>query len=155
MHATRLMALRAIAVSVLVVGTMVPATLAVDRNLATIRQFAIVEFERPTCVAGEMLIGTYVIVHDRGKMVRGEPCTALYRVGGRTRPLEEVVSFHCMPHERRVASSFRTTLSLNPALGIDTLVEYQFAGDSEGHGVPVLAFAADRLHVPAPGVTAW
>ena len=32
-------------------------------------------------------------------MVRGEPCTALYRVGPRKRPLEEVVSFHCMPRE--------------------------------------------------------
>ncbi|CEF48797.1 unnamed protein product [uncultured bacterium] len=155
MHATRLVALRAMVVSVLVGGTMVPATLAVDRNRAIIRQFAIVQFDHSTCVAGEMLIGTYVIVHDRSKMVRGEPCTALYRVGGRTRPLEEVVSFHCIPHERRVAASLTTTLSVDPALGIDTLIEYQFAGDSEGHGVPILALASDRLHLPASGVTAW
>ena len=151
----RLVALRAIVVSVLAVGTMVPATIAVDRKRAIIRRSAIVKLEHPTCVAGELLIGTYVIVHDSGKMVRGEPCTALYRIGGRTGPLEEVVSFHCVLHERRVASSFTTTLSMNPVLGTDTLIEYQFAGDSEGHGVPIVGLASDRLHLPASGVTAW
>jgi hypothetical protein len=105
-------------------------------------------------VASEILIGPYVIVHDQDKMIRGEPCTALYRVGGRARPLEEVVSFHCMPRERKVVRSFTTTLSVDPVLGVDTFMEYQFAGDSEGHGVPTAALASDRLRVPESVVCA-
>jgi hypothetical protein len=113
-----------------------------------------VRFEHPTRVAEQILIGTYVIVHDENNMTRGEPCTVLYRVGGRTRPLDEVVSFHCIPHERKVVLSFTTAVSSNPAVGIDTLTEYQFAGDSEGHGVPVAALASDQLHVPESVVCA-
>lgn len=61
-----------------------------------------------------------MIVHDEDKMRRGEPCTAFYRVGTRTRPLEDVVSFHCIPRERRASPTFTTTMEWNPALGIDT-----------------------------------
>ena len=145
---------RAIVASVLLVGTLGTATFAMSGDRAPSQQSAIVRFERPTWVANEMLIGAYVIVHDEDKMTRGEPCTALYRVGTRTRPLEEVVSFHCIPRERTVVPSFTTTLSSNPALGIDTLTEYQFAGDSEGHGVPITALASDRRHVPESVVCA-
>ena len=125
--------------SVLLVGALVPATFAMTGDEAPRQQSAIVRFERPTMVAGEMLIGTYVIVHDEGKMARGEPCTALYPVAAQERPFEEVVSFHCIPHERKFVPSFTTTVSSNPAFRIDTsdtLTEFQFAGDSEGHGVP-------------------
>jgi hypothetical protein len=93
-------------------------------------------------------------VHDEDKMTRGEPCTALYRVGTRARPLEEVVSFHCLPRERTVVPSFRMAVSSNPALGVDTLTEYQFGGDAEGHGVPIAALASDRRHVPESVVCA-
>jgi hypothetical protein len=113
----------------------------------------------PHLLAGEKLIGTYVIVHDEGKMTRGEPCTALYRVGTRRRPLEEVVSFHCIPRERKAVPSFTTTVISNPAFRIDTfdtLTEFQFAGDSEGHAVPIaaLARASDRRHGPESVVCA-
>ena len=87
-------------------------------------------------------------------MTRDEPCTALYLVGQRTRPLEEVVSFHCIPRERRVVPSFSIAVSSDPALGIDVLTEYQFAGDSEGHGVPIAALASDRQGVPESVVCA-
>jgi len=123
------------------------STTAVGGYRASGQQSAIVRFEHPTWVASQILIGTYVIVHDEAKMARGEPCTAFYRVT-RTRPLEEVVSFRCIPHERTVVSSFTTTVDSDEALGVDTLTEYQFAGDSEGHGVPTGALASDRLHVP-------
>ena len=134
---------------VLLVGTLVPATFAMSGDRAPSHQSAIVHFERPTWVAGEVLIGTYVIMHDEVKMTWGEPCTTLYRVGTRTRPLEEVVSFHCIPHERTVVPSFRSTVRSAPGFGIDafdTLTEYQFAGDSEGHGVPIAALTSDGLH---------
>jgi hypothetical protein len=137
--------------SVLLIGTLVPATFAMSGDRTPRQQSAIVRFERPTWVAGEMLIGTYVIVHDEDRMSRGEPCTVLHRVGPRGRPLEEVVSFHCIPRERKAVPSFTTTVSSNPAFRIDTfdtLTEFQFAGDSEGHGVPIGALASDRLNVP-------
>jgi hypothetical protein len=148
------MVARAIVVSVLLAGTLVTAPVAVSGDGAPGHQSAIVRFERPTWVASEMLIGTYVIVHDEDKMTRGEPCTALYRVGTRLHPLEQVVSFHCIPRERKVVSRFSTTVRFDPVLGIDTLTEYQFAGDSEGHGVPTAALASDRLRVPESVVCA-
>ena len=141
---------RATVGSVLLVGTLAPVTFAMSGDRAPSQQSAIVRFERPTWVASQMLVGTYVIVHDEDKMARGEPCTALYLIGARTRPLEEVVSFHCIPRERRVVPSFSITVSSDPELGIDTLTEYQFAGDSEGHGVPVTALVSNPLRVPGP-----
>jgi len=145
---------RAIVASVLLVGTLVTAPFASSGDRAPGQQSAIVRFEHPTWVASEMLVGTYVIVHDEDNMTRGEPCTALYRVGTRARPPEEVVSFYCIPHERKVVPSFTVTVSSNPGLGIDTLTEYQFAGDSEGHGVPIAALTSARLHVPESVVCA-
>jgi hypothetical protein len=142
---------RVTAASVLLVGVLVPATFAMNGDSTPHRQSAIVSFERPTWVAGEMLIGTYVIVHDDDKMAGGAPCTAFYRVGPRHRPLEEVVAFHCIPRERKAAPGFTTTVISKPALRIDTfdtLSEFQFAGDSEGHGVPVGALVSDRPQEP-------
>ena len=134
------------------VAALAPVTFATTGDGTGLRQSAIVNFQRPTWVANDMLIGTYVIVHDDGRMARGEPCTALYRVGTGTRPLEEVVSFHCIPHERKVVQNFTTTVERNPTLGTDTLIEYQFAGDSEAHGVPILARGSDRRRTPVPTV---
>jgi hypothetical protein len=145
---------QAIVTAVLLVGALVPAAVGTTGDRAHGRQSAIVRFERPTLVASQTLIGPYVIVHDEDKMTRGEPCTALYRVGARTRPLEEVVSFHCIPRERHVVSRLTTTVRVDSVLGIDTLTEYQFAGDSEGHGVPTAALALDRLHAPESVVCA-
>jgi hypothetical protein len=145
---------RAVVASVLVVGTLVPATFVMSRDRTPGQQSAIVRFEHPTLVGRQILIGNYVIVHDEGKMTRGEPCTALYLVGTPMRLLDEVVSFRCIPHERKIVPSFVTTVSSNPELGIDMLTEYQFAGDSEGHGVPIAALASDRLHGPESVVCA-
>src|ERR1700681_4236475 len=145
---------RAIVASVLLVGTLVPVTFAVGGDRAPSRQSAIVRFERPTWGGHRMLIGTYVIVHDEGNMTRGEPCTGLYLVGARTHPLEEVVSFHCIPLERKVVPSFSIAVSSDPTLGIDVLNEYQFAGDSEGHGAPIAALASDQQRVPESVVCA-
>jgi hypothetical protein len=142
---------RVIVASALLLGTLVPAV-AMSGDKEPSRQWAIIGFERPTWVAGEMLIGTYVIVHDEDKMTRGQPCTTIYRVGAQKRPHEAVVSFRCIPRERKAVPSFTTTtVSSNPAAFIDTfdtLTEFQFAGDSEGHGVPIGALASAPLSVP-------
>ena len=64
------MMLRAIVASVLLVGTLVTSP-AMSGGRAPGHQSAIVTFQRPTWVAGAMLIGTYVIVHDEDNMTRG------------------------------------------------------------------------------------
>ena len=132
------------------VGALAPAAFATTGDGTARRQSAIVNFERPTWVASAMLMGTYVIVHDDGRMARGEPCTVLYRVGRRTHPLDEAVSFHCIPHEGRVFRDFTTTVERNPTRCSDTLLEDQFAGDSEVHGVPIVARVTNRLRTQSP-----
>ena len=132
---------------VLLIGTLSPAPAARHGDPRPTRQSAVVTFERPTWVAGELLVGTYLIVHDEERMAQDGPCTALYRVGAKTAPAEEVVAFRCIPRERNAVSGFTATVTSNRAHGIDvfdTLAEFQFAGDMEGHGVPGVAFASSR-----------
>jgi hypothetical protein len=132
---------------VLLVGALSPAPAARHGDPSPVRQSAVVTFERPTWVAGELLVGRYLIVHDEERMAQDGPCTALYRVGAPTAPAEEVIAFRCIPRERKAASGFTATVTSNRAHGIDvfdTLTEFQFAGDMEGHGVPGVALASSR-----------
>jgi hypothetical protein len=136
---------RIIVATLLAFGCLSPGTSATPRrHLPPAHQAAVVHFERTTDVAGVLLsAGPYVVVHDAEKMARGEACTTFYRFAANQRR-EEVVSFHCIPHEREVASETTLTTSTVPCNRaecmsdwyIDKLLEYQFAGDSEGHGVP-------------------
>ena len=122
----------------LVLGLLSPATFATSgARVSPVRQWAIVNFDRTTAVSGALLnAGQYVVVHDDAKMARGEPCTTFYSFGeSGNGAQEEAVSFHCIPREREVAG--KTTLTLTTmSWTMDKLTEYQFAGDSEGHGVP-------------------
>jgi hypothetical protein len=124
-----------------------PAALTLDAAIVRPRQqTSIIRFERPTWVAKELLIGSYMIVHDDARMARGEPCTAIYRLGGSISAENEVVAFHCIPRERKLANTFQMTVDSSLVPGTDTLVEYQFAGDSEGHGVPLIKRALNSVH---------
>jgi len=133
----------------LVLGMLSPASFATSgTHVSPVRQWAIVHFDRTTDVSGALLnAGQYVVVHDAAKMARGEPCTTFYSFGeSGNGAQEEAVSFHCIPREREVTS--KTTLTFTTVSGdtggctyswgwtMDKLTEYQFAGDSEGHGVP-------------------
>jgi hypothetical protein len=118
-------------VAVVIAATLTTAVPAPD--YAAGRRTASIAFEHPTWVADTQLVGTYVIEHDDGRMSRGEPCTILYRPGARD---AVVVSFYCVPRERGIASGFVSRIRRDPTSDIDTLTEYQFAGDSEAHGVP-------------------
>ncbi len=135
----------------LVVGIISPATFATPGARALpVRQLqlAIVHFDRTTDVSGALLsAGQYVVVHDAAKMARGEPCTTLYRFGESGHGAqEEAVSFYCIPREREATGKTTLTLTTIPGFtggctyrwgcAMDKLTEYQFAGDSEGHGVP-------------------
>jgi hypothetical protein len=130
----------------------VPRLVGMQRATAPGRsQMTRVICERPTWVAGELLVGSYVIVHDEESMAQNGPCTALYRMGTPTAPAEEVVAFRCIPHDRKAVSGFTTTVTSNQARGIDvfdTLTEFQFAGDLEAHGVPGLTLASSGARLP-------
>ena len=99
------------------------------------RRWAIVNITSPVQLGDQFLMGKYLIVHDDAKMARGEACTSIYRFDAARGPQEEVVSFHCIPSQREICEE--TTLKMESRTGeIAKIVEYQFAGDTEGHGVP-------------------
>ena len=122
--------------TLLLVGVLVPGTVATSRNTPT-RQSAVFYLTQPTLIGSTIVEGPVVFTHDEAKMARGEPCTTIYLLEPGKGPAEEVVSFHCIPTPRKVAHKFTVTTRPNEALGYGcVLTEYQFAGDSEGHGVP-------------------
>jgi hypothetical protein len=133
----------------LLLGILSPATFATSGvRVSPVRQWAIVNFDRTTDVSGALLnAGRYLIVHNAEKMARGDACTTFYSFGESGNGAQEAaVSFHCVPREREGTS--KTTLTITTIPGdtrgctyswgwtMDKLTEYQFAGDSEGHGVP-------------------
>ena len=141
---------------ILAFATGTPATN--GTHVAPIRQWAIVNFDRTTQVAGYALnAGQYLIVHDFDKMDRGEPCTSIYTFGeSGAGPQKEAVAFHCIPRDRALAD--HTTVAMDTVAGdtggctlswgwnMDRMTEFQFAGDTEGHGVPEDANAPPVPH---------
>jgi hypothetical protein len=102
------------------------------------KRWAIVNFVNPVEIGTSVLLGSYLIVHDDAKMARGEPCTSICRFDPKKGPQEEVVSFHCQPVQRPVADKTILTIVSSRTPGVRRLTEYQFAGDTEGHGIPTL-----------------
>ena len=101
------------------------------------RQSAITYLTEPTLIGSTIVQGPVVFTHDNAKMARGEPCTTVYLLEPTKGPGEEIASFHCIPTPRKVVHKFTITTRPNAALGFGCLLtEFQFAGDSEGHGVP-------------------
>jgi hypothetical protein len=101
------------------------------------RQSAIVYLTEPTLIGSTIVEGPVVFTHDNAKMARGEPCTTVYLLEPPKGRAEEIASFHCIPTTRRVVHKFTTMTRPNIAAGFGcVLTEFQFAGDSEGHGVP-------------------
>lgn len=99
------------------------------------RERAVMKFTQPVKLMGVTLNGEYLFVHDDAAMARGEVCTFIYK-GDAENPDKLVVSFHCTPAERAKADSFtvRTAL-ISP--GENEIREFQFAGSTEAHLVPV------------------
>ena len=97
------------------------------------RQEVKVWFQRPVLVGRSILQGPYVIEHDNGRMARGEPCTHIYALNDRTRP---VVAFHCTHLEREKAATHQVVLETG--LDFQKLQEFQFAGETASHGVPAI-----------------
>jgi hypothetical protein len=100
------------------------------------KQWSVVNFPDPVQVKGLFVMGPVLIVHDDAKMARGEACTTFYRFEPGRGPREEIVSFHCTPRQAAPVDTTRfATVTTEP--GCKRLVEYQIAGDSEVHGIPI------------------
>jgi len=120
-------------VSAFVAGTVATAGDGVTRG----RQRAVAYLAEPTLIGSIIVQGPVLFTHDDGRMARGEPCTTVYLFEPGKGPAEEIASFHCIPTPRKVVHKFTVTTRPNESLGFGcVLTEYQFAGDSEGHGVP-------------------
>ena len=101
------------------------------------RQTAVVRFMRPTIIAGVHALGAVVLEHDEARMARGEPCTYVYHYDAKNNARGDVlVAFHCVRQTRPRATQFDASLQRSSPTGPDRLLEYQFEGDTEGHGVP-------------------
>jgi hypothetical protein len=99
-------------------------------------KWAIVNLTEPTMIAGKIVAGPVVFVHDDAKMARGEPCTSVHQFSPVKGVGEELVAFHCKPRWSNAPAKFTTSTNRDP-IGPRTLTEYQFAGDTEAHGVPL------------------
>ena len=119
--------------------------LVATNGVAPARQWAIVQLERPTLIAGRFAVGTVLFVHDDTKMAAGLPCTDVFRFELGKGPTELVTSFHCTPKTRQLLTTFQMSTQTTPE-GALRLLEYQFAGDLEGHGVPTHETARVEKH---------
>jgi hypothetical protein len=101
---------------------------------------AVTEFRDPVTVHGVVLKGKYLFVHDDAAMARGDACTLIYK-GEAEVPKKLVVSFHCIHVERPQVENFilRTRETVP---GVVELEEFQFSGETAGHGVPPLKNSA-------------
>jgi len=100
------------------------------------KRWAVVEFVYPVQIGNSVVMGRYLVVHDDARMARGEPCASIRRLDPKKGPQEEVVSFHCQRVQRPVAGRTILTVASSRTPGVRRLIEYQFAGDTEGHGIP-------------------
>jgi hypothetical protein len=129
---------------VLAAGT---AATSADRG-APAGQWAMADLSEPTLIGSTIVQGQVLFTHDDTRMARGEPCTTVHLLQARAGldsakgPVEEIASFHCIPTPRTVVRTFTLTTRPNVATGFGcVLTEFQFAGDAEGHRVPVAADA--------------
>jgi hypothetical protein len=105
------------------------------QDVRPVREYAKVLFRDPVRIGDRVLIGTYVIEHDEGRMARGLPCTYIYAADDRRVP---VVAFHCRHLDRKPNPKATVTLQplRDPTTRMFKLVEFQFEDSDEGHGVP-------------------
>jgi len=133
---------RVLVVAFGLVSVLGAATVTRGDGVTPVRQWAVTYLTEPTLIGSTIVQGPVLITHDDDKMARGEPCTTVQLFEPGTGPAEEIAAFHCIPVSRRVVDKFTVRTKRNAALGFGCiLTEYQFAGDAEGHGVPISANA--------------
>ena len=102
--------------------------------IAPVRQATVVWFHQPVRIGNNLLQGRYVIEHDNDRMAAGVPCTYIYAWEDQKVP---VVAFHCV-HLDRPGVEKTTVVLATGSDGFKRLVEFQFPGDSGGHGTPTV-----------------
>lgn len=123
--------------SILTVAVLTAGTVAGGDRIVAPRQWAAVFLFEPTLIGSTIVQGPVLFVHDEEKMARGEPCTSVRLFNPGDGPAEEIASFHCIPRARAAVRTFTITTRPNTEYGFGcVLTEYQFAGDTEAHGVP-------------------
>ena len=122
----------------LLVGVLVAGAVATSGDGAgPTRQWAVVYLAEPTLIGSTIVQGPVLFTHDDARMARGEPCTTVRLFEPAGGPTEEIASFHCIPVSRKMVHEFTLRTRPNTEMGLGcVLTEYQFAGDTEGHGVP-------------------
>ena len=98
-------------------------------------KWAAVNLTDTVSIAGAFVSGPVVFIHDDARMARGEPCTSVHRYVTNKGVGEELVAFHCKPRWGKAPGTFTQSTNRVPD-GPPVLTEYQFAGDTEAHGVP-------------------
>lgn len=101
---------------------------------APARQATVVWFQQPVRIGNHILQGRYVIEHDNDRMAAGGPCTYIYAWDNQKVP---VVAFHCEHLDRPGVEKTTVVLQTGPD-GFKRLVEFQFPGDTGGHGTPII-----------------
>src|SRR5262245_23042590 len=123
-----------------IVGILAAGTIALrGAGITSSTQWAIVNLPNATRIAGSLVMGPVLVVHDDTKMAKGLPCTTMYRFEAGKGPTEELVAFHCKPRRGTAPDTFTFTRISGPAIDVPggILTAYQFAGDPEIHGVPI------------------
>ena len=123
--------------ALLVVGIFSVGGVASRGGSAGSRSWTVVNLADPVIVVDQLMMGPVLIVHDDQKMEQGEACTTFYRFDPARGPQEELVSFHCTPVQRTVAATTVLTVSNKIEVGCKRLIEYQIAGESEAHAIPL------------------
>src|SRR5438105_11319174 len=85
-----------------------------------INERATVQFTQTVKLMNVFLRGEYLIVHDEGRMAKGEVCTYLYDRSGKL-----VVSFHCTPVERPKTNTFKVIATRLTQDGVWEIKEIQ------------------------------
>jgi hypothetical protein len=125
--------------SFLTVAVLAAGTFANGDRGASPRQWAAVFLLEPTLIGSTIVQGPVLFVHDDARMARGEPCTSVQLFNPGEGPAEEIASFHCLPRARAAVNAFTIRTRPNTEYGFGcVLTEYQFAGDTEAHGVPAV-----------------
>jgi hypothetical protein len=133
-----LMKARVFILTLLVVGAASVGTVASrGQGAAGSASWTLVNFVDPVRVLDHVVMGPVMIVHDDQKMEQGEACTTFYRFDPARGPREELLSFHCTPVQRRVATTTHLTVSEQDENGCKRLLAYQIAGESEAHAIPI------------------
>lgn len=125
-------------IAVLVLGAAIIAgsALAVTAaSPASENERAVVVFNENVKLLDVMLRGEYLFLHDDEKMAEGKPCLYVYQhLNGQAGKL--VISFHCIPVERRKVDSFRVIVTAkSDPIGLAEIEEIQFAGSEKAHRV--------------------